>query len=130
MAAESQPQRKFPLIFCLHGAHNPIKLTESYGVMQVAAREECIVIAPENENWENIQALLDYARLRLSKCPHGDSKPFCSSRAIHCYRPDRKEQIRQVMRYAGPRMLLHHPVIAIRHVMEMRREKGRQAHAG
>ena len=76
------------------------------------------------------QALLDYARLRLSKCPHVDSKPFCSSCAIHCYRPDRKEQIRQVMRYAGPRMLLHHPVIAIRHVMEMRREKGRQAHAG
>ena len=65
LAAESQPQRKFPLIFCLHGAHNPIKLTESYGVMQVAAREECIVIAPENENWENIQALLDYAKLHF-----------------------------------------------------------------
>lgn len=42
LAAERQPQRKFPLIFCLHGAHNPIKLTESYGVMQVAAREECL----------------------------------------------------------------------------------------
>lgn len=62
VAAETDPERKFPLIFCLHGAHNPIQLTESYGVIQVAAREECIVIAPENENWDNIKKLMDYAR--------------------------------------------------------------------
>lgn len=62
LAAERDPERKFPLIFCLHGAHNPIQLTESYGVMQVAAREECIVIAPENENLDNILSLLDYAK--------------------------------------------------------------------
>lgn len=65
LAAEKEPGRKFPLIFCLHGAHNPIQLTESYGVMQVAAREECIVIAPENENWENIARLLSYAKENL-----------------------------------------------------------------
>lgn len=61
LAAEREPDRRSPLVFCLHGAHNPIQLTESYGVMQVAAREECIVIAPENENWENIEKLLAYA---------------------------------------------------------------------
>ncbi|MDR2525428.1 MAG: nitrous oxide-stimulated promoter family protein, partial [Oscillospiraceae bacterium] len=32
-----------------------------------------------------------------------------------CYRADMREKIRAVMRYAGPRMLLHHPVMAIRH---------------
>ena len=62
LAAETDPDRRFPLIFCLHGAHNPIQLTESYGIVQVAAREECIVIAPENENWESIARLLDYAK--------------------------------------------------------------------
>lgn len=62
LAAQREPDRKFPLIFCLHGAHNPIQLTESYGVMQLAAREECVVIAPENENWENIEELLRYAQ--------------------------------------------------------------------
>ena len=62
LAAEREPERRFPLIFCLHGAHNPIQLTESYGVMQVAAREECVVIAPENENWESISRLLEYAK--------------------------------------------------------------------
>lgn len=62
LAAEQDQSRRFPLIFCLHGAGNPIQLTESYGIIQVAAREECIVIAPENENWENIAHLLDYAK--------------------------------------------------------------------
>ena len=65
LAAEREPERTFPLIFCLHGAHNPIQLTESYGVMQVAAREEAIVIAPENENWDNIEALLTWAKDHL-----------------------------------------------------------------
>ena len=50
VASETEPERKFPLIFCLHGAHNPIQLTESYGIIQLAAREQCIAIAPENEN--------------------------------------------------------------------------------
>ena len=62
LAAEKKKDRRFPLILCLHGAHNPIQLTESYGVMQVAAREECIVIAPENENWTSIEGLLAYAK--------------------------------------------------------------------
>jgi len=62
VAAETDPTRKFPLIFCLHGAHNPIQLTETYGVAHVAAREECIVIAPENENLDHILALYEYAK--------------------------------------------------------------------
>lgn len=62
LAADREPDRIFPLIFCLHGAHNPIQLTESYGIVQLAAREECIVIAPENENLDNILLLLDFAK--------------------------------------------------------------------
>ncbi len=62
LAAEQDDTRRFPLIFCLHGAHNPIHLTESYGIVQLAAREECIVIAPENENLDNILSLLDFAK--------------------------------------------------------------------
>lgn len=65
MAAKTEPDRKFPLIFLLHGAHNPIQMTESYGVVQIAAREECIVIAPENENWASIEAKLAYASENL-----------------------------------------------------------------
>lgn len=76
------------------------------------------------------QELLDYAMLRLSHCPHGDEKPFCSGCSIHCYHPHRQAQIRQVMRYAGPRMLLHHPVVALRHVAQTCQQKGGWVHAG
>ena len=36
--------------------------------------------------------------------PHMETKTFCSP-ARPCYRPEMREQIRAVMRYAGPRML-------------------------
>ncbi len=73
------------------------------------------------------QELLDYARYRLSKCPHGDEKPFCSHCTIHCYKPDMKEKIRKVMRYSGPRMMFYHPVIAFRHLAQMQQDKRRAA---
>ena len=50
---------------------------------------------------------------------------FCSNCTVHCYRPEMRERIRTVMRYAGPRMLFHHPVMAIRHMIESQRERRR-----
>jgi hypothetical protein len=34
-----------------------------------------------------------------------------------------KEKIREVMRFSGPRMIFYHPVMAIRHLVESKREK-------
>lgn len=62
-------------------------------------------------------ALLLYAMQRLDRCPHGSRKPACKRCHIHCYLPARREEIRQVMRYAGPRMLLHDPIAALRHLL-------------
>ena len=70
--------------------------------------------------------LLSYANERIDHCPFIKEKTFCSNCQVHCYQPQMREQIRQVMRYAGPRMLLHHPVLAVRHLLESRREKNKQ----
>lgn len=68
------------------------------------------------------KALLEYAHIRLTKCPFGEIKSSCRKCKVHCYRQDMKERIRAVMRYAGPRMILYHPVAAIRHmIVEIRR---------
>ena len=64
------------------------------------------------------QDLLDFATFRLQRCPHGEDKPTCAKCPVHCYKPDRRQQIRDVMRYAGPRMILHHPVMTIRHWLD------------
>ena len=36
-----------------------------------------------------------------------------------------REKIRAVMRFSGPRMIFHHPVMALRHVIETKKEKRR-----
>lgn len=69
--------------------------------------------------------LAEYARQRSDRCPFMETKTFCSNCRVHCYRPDMREKIREVMRFSGPRMLLHHPIPAIRHVIEEKREKRR-----
>lgn len=71
------------------------------------------------------QKLQDYAMLRSEKCPFMETKTFCSNCHVHCYKPEMREKIREVMRFSGPRMILYHPVMAIRHLMESRREKKR-----
>ena len=71
------------------------------------------------------QALDDYARMRSDKCPFMETKTFCSNCKVHCYKPDMREKIRAVMRFSGPRMIFCHPVTAIRHVIETKKEKRR-----
>lgn len=66
--------------------------------------------------------LVEYARMRLDRCPYGESKPTCNKCPIHCYKPEQKEQMRLVMRYSGPRMLLPHPLLAIRHLYKERKK--------
>lgn len=67
----------------------------------------------------------EYARSRSDKCPFMETKTFCSNCKVHCYKPDMREQIREVMRFAGPRMIFHRPIPAIRHVIESKKEKAR-----
>lgn len=66
-------------------------------------------------------ALFDYATRRLDRCVFGDAKPTCANCAVHCYSTDKREQIRKVMQWAGPRMLLRHPLLAIFHLLDGRR---------
>jgi hypothetical protein len=62
--------------------------------------------------------LWDYVQLRLERCPFHENKPVCSKCPIHCYQPARRTQIQTVMRYAGPRMLKRHPILAVRHLLD------------
>ena len=70
-------------------------------------------------------ALEAYARQRSDKCPFMETKTFCSNCKVHCYKKDMREKIREVMRFSGPRMIFYHPVMAIRHVIESKKEKRR-----
>jgi len=64
------------------------------------------------------QEFSGYVEVRLEKCPYGDDKPTCANCPVHCYKPDRRVQAKKIMRYAGPRMLLRHPLLTITHKLD------------
>ena len=66
---------------------------------------------------EECRGLLDYSIARLEHCKFGDAKTKCHKCPVHCYRPDMREKIRTVMRFSGPRMILHHPLEALRYLL-------------
>ena len=65
--------------------------------------------------------LLDYASGRLDRCFYGAEKPTCADCPVHCYRPAMRAKAQAVMRYAGPRMLTRHPLLALLHWLDGRR---------
>jgi aldehyde:ferredoxin oxidoreductase len=64
------------------------------------------------------EELLDYATLRLERCRFGAEKPTCANCPVHCYQRHRRDQMKTVMRYAGPRMLGQHPILSLRHWLD------------
>lgn len=75
------------------------------------------------ETCEECKKLIEYAKLRSEKCPFMENKTFCSNCKVHCYKPDMRTRIKDVMKFSGPRMLLTHPIMAISHVVLSKREK-------
>jgi hypothetical protein len=65
---------------------------------------------------------LEYALKALKKCPFQEGKTTCAKCPVHCYQQDKREKIRAVMRYAGPRMIYRHPTLAVFHIIDSRRK--------
>lgn len=64
------------------------------------------------------QELSDYVSARLTHCKYGELKSTCKQCTSHCYKPEMRERIRQVMRYAGPRMWYRHPLLTLQHILD------------
>ncbi len=61
---------------------------------------------------------LGYVDRRLEKCPYGPEKPTCARCPIHCYKPQPRTLAREIMRYAGPRMVWRHPWLSLMHALD------------
>ena len=61
--------------------------------------------------------LLEYAWAKLDRCKFGDSKPTCRKCPVHCYKPDMRKRMKIIMKWTGPRMIIHHPVEAVKHLI-------------
>lgn len=78
-----------------------------------------------DELCQECAALAAYAQARSDHCPFMEEKTFCANCPVHCYKPEMREKIREVMRFSGPRMLFVHPLMALHHVICTKREKKR-----
>jgi hypothetical protein len=73
---------------------------------------------PTGDLCPECQELADYALYRLDHCKYGELKSTCKQCASHCYQPAMRERIRQVMRYAGPRMWYRYPRLTWEHILD------------
>ena len=97
------------------------RLTEEKKVVGLMIRMYCRHKEHNKQLCSQCSELLSYAIGRLDRCKFGISKPTCKNCPVHCYRKEMRERIRTIMRWSGPRMLLYHPLAAIRHLWrEMR----------
>ncbi|OCG00705.1 nitrous oxide-stimulated promoter family protein [Gilliamella sp. wkB308] len=71
---------------------------------------------PNNHLCDECNDLLKYAMQRLTFCRFGEDKTTCERCPKHCYRKDYKQKIKQVMRFSGPRMMIYHPIMALKHL--------------
>lgn len=65
--------------------------------------------------------LLIYAFKRIEHCPYGLEKPACKDCTIHCYSKEKRERIKEVMRFSGRRMPLRHPYLTLMHFLKERK---------
>lgn len=77
----------------------------------------------QNDLCDECKAVLEYAYSKIDRCPFIATKSFCSNCKVHCYQKDKREQIKEVMRYSGPLMLWYHPFIALEHVFSKWRKR-------
>ncbi|MHC4640493.1 MAG: nitrous oxide-stimulated promoter family protein [Planctomycetota bacterium] len=81
---------------------------------------------------QSCDELMQYSLMQIDKCPFGAEKGICSQCHVHCYKPAMRKRIREVMRYAGPRMITRHPILAANHLLKKwkHRVKKRKVESG
>jgi len=114
----------------------PDKRTESHGAP--AQPESCRGNRRLAREWKTVTAMLEihcrdhhggppcaecqelvrYVSVRLDRCRFGEDKPTCARCPVHCYQRERREQIKAVMRHAGPRMMWEHPWLSLMHLVD------------
>ncbi len=72
---------------------------------------------PEKDLCDSCADIFSYATLKYHHCVFGENKPVCTVCPVHCYNREKREKIREIMRFSGPRMIIRHPVMAVDHLI-------------
>jgi hypothetical protein len=63
--------------------------------------------------------LSGYLAERFALCPYrAGGKPACGLCRSNCFSGEMHRRFRAIMRYAGPRMLVRHPLLTLAHLLD------------
>lgn len=66
---------------------------------------------------KNCSDLVKYAHNKLKNCLYRENKPSCLRCKVHCYSNEKREEIKKVMAYVGPKMIYLMPTQYIKHII-------------
>ncbi len=116
----AQENTQFIFTFAATTDKNMQRIKEEQRTVEQMIRIYCRRKEGNEQLCASCAALLEYARKRLAHCPFGEGKKTCRRCPVHCYQPEMRRKIGEVMRYAGPRMLWLHPLSAVKHLWRER----------
>lgn len=99
------------------------KVARERETIEFMIRYSCKKQHHQDELCTDCEKLLAYANERITRCPFKETKTFCSACKVHCYEKTMRQKVRDIMRFSGPRMLFHHPVMALHHLYIEKKEK-------
>jgi hypothetical protein len=86
------------------------KFTEVYCSGRHGDATRAMVPLPEGLGGRSLcpecAAFLEYAVTKRIKCPLEAEKPTCKHCRIHCYDQPRREKVREIMGYAGRKLMM------------------------
>jgi hypothetical protein len=71
----------------------------------------------QNQLCPQCRDLFEYSGKRVAACRYGNKKPVCAECATHCFVKEKRESIKTVMRFVGPKMILINPKLGIKHIV-------------
>lgn len=67
-------------------------------------------------------SLIKYSHKHLDNCRYGQDKHFCGQCPTPCYGQEQRAQIKEVMGFSGPRMILYNPKAVLKHIILAKRK--------
>lgn len=97
-------------------------------IVKTMIEYHCEIVHSEGKTCEHCKILIDYTSRKLERCRFGSTKPVCKDCPVHCYSPEMKQKIREVMCWAGPKMIFRYPLYAMIHIYDTQLNKPRTAY--
>jgi hypothetical protein len=92
------------------------KIEKEKKILALMIELYCHKAHKNNTLCQNCLNLKEYAFTKLDKCPFKANKKPCKICVIHCYEVQHRLQIKEVMRFSGPRILFYYPLEFFKHL--------------